>query len=44
MTEPYGYKSTFKLFEMENPPSAILSSSKIIAMGIRRTLEEKNLK
>ena len=44
MTEPYGYKSTFKLLEMENPPSAILSSSRIIAMGIRRALEEKNLK
>ena len=44
MTEPFGYTSTLKLLEAKNAPTAIISSSMILAIGIRRALEDKNLK
>lgn len=44
MTEPYGYKSTLKLLNLPKPPTAIITSSIIVANGIRRALEDNGLK
>lgn len=44
MTEPYGYEATMKMLCSKNPPSAILVSSIISAIGVRRAIEENGLK
>ncbi len=44
MTEPFGYKCTIDMLESNEPPSAIIASSIIVAIGIRRALDDKGLK
>lgn len=44
MTEVYGHHATRDMLNMENPPTAILTSSLITAIGIRRAIEEAGLK
>lgn len=44
MTEGYGYRSTKELLAMDNPPTALLSSSVICALGARRAIEERGQK
>lgn len=41
MTEVYGYQRTSELLALENPPTAILCSSLISALGVRRAIEER---
>lgn len=41
MTEPYGYTSARTLLEADNPPTAFLAASIVIALGIRRAIEER---
>ncbi|WP_458790667.1 LacI family DNA-binding transcriptional regulator [Yoonia sp. MH D7] len=43
MTEPFGHRFTRELLAQENPPTAIITSSLISAMGARRAIEEKGL-
>lgn len=43
MTEPYGYHKTQMLLAMAEPPTAILTSSLITALGISRALAEAGL-
>ena len=43
MTEVYGYHETRDMLASENPPSAILSSSLITTLGVRRAIEEAGL-
>ncbi|MFA8442650.1 substrate-binding domain-containing protein [Yoonia sp.] len=43
MTEVFGYQSTRDMLEEENAPTAILCSSLISALGVRRAIEEKGL-
>lgn len=43
MTERYGYISAAELLETQNPPTAFLVSSTIVAMGIQRYLQERGL-
>lgn len=43
MTEVFGYQSTRDMLQSGNPPTAILSSSLISALGARRAIEEKGL-
>ncbi len=43
MTEGYGYNATRRLLTGAEPPTAILSSSMIIALGIRRAVEGAGL-
>ncbi|GFZ97876.1 MAG: LacI family transcriptional regulator [Rhodobacteraceae bacterium] len=43
MTEPYGYKATTRLLSLPEPPTAILSSSLITAIGVRRAIHEAGL-
>ena len=44
MTEVFGYQSTRDMLEGENAPTAIICSSLISALGVRRAIEEKGLK
>lgn len=44
MTEGHGYNATRRLLSSPEPPTAILSSSMIIALGIRRAIESVGLK
>ncbi len=44
MTEVFGHKATCEMLELEDPPTAILASSIIPAIGVRRALEEAGLK
>ncbi|MCA0044976.1 LacI family DNA-binding transcriptional regulator [Celeribacter litoreus] len=44
MTEMYGYSATSALLERENPPTALLVSSIIIGLGVRRAVHEAGLK
>lgn len=44
MTEHYGYSSTRDILGLPNPPTAILVSSIISALGVRRAIEERGLK
>lgn len=44
MTEIYGHKETLDLLSLDYPPTAILVSSIISAIGVRRALEDSNLK
>ncbi len=43
MTEVFGYQSTRDMLAEENAPTAILCSSLISALGVRRAIEEKGL-
>lgn len=43
MTEPFGYTKTMELLDMADPPTAILASSLIPALGVRRAIEERGL-
>ncbi len=43
MTEHYGYASTRELLNQDAPPTAILVSSIISALGVRRAIEERGL-
>jgi LacI family transcriptional regulator len=40
MTESYGYHKTLELLELDNPPTAILTASIIVALGARRAIQE----
>lgn len=44
MTESYGYLSTQNVLNQPNPPTAILVSSIISALGVRRAIEERGLR
>ena len=44
MTEVNGHHATRDMLQMDNPPTAILASSLITAIGIRRAIEEAGLK
>ncbi len=44
MTEVFGHQATCEMLELEDPPTAILASSIIPAIGVRRALEEAGLK
>ena len=43
MIEPYGYSVTSELLKRESPPSAILTSSVLTALGVVRAAQEKGL-
>lgn len=43
MTEPFGYAKTCEMLDGENPPTAIIASSLIPALGVRRAVEERGL-
>ncbi len=44
MTETYGYSAACRALDQADPPTAFLVSSLIIAIGVRRALEERGLK
>lgn len=44
MTEVFGHHQTRDMLQMDNPPTAILASSMISAIGVRRAIEEAGLK
>ena len=44
MTEVYGYRSTRDLLTLPAPPTAVLTSSMMVAIGVRRALEDAGLK
>ena len=44
MTEAFGYLETTKLLGLARPPTAILVSSFISALGVRRAIEDANLR
>ncbi|MDC0345594.1 substrate-binding domain-containing protein [Planktomarina sp.] len=44
MTEPNGYKNALALLDLPDPPTAIVTSSIIMAHGIKRALDERELK
>lgn len=44
MTEVFGHHQTRDMLQMGNPPTAILASSMISAIGVRRAIEEAGLK
>lgn len=43
MTEPFGYDSARDMLAGDRPPTAFVASSIVIAMGIRRAIEERGL-
>ncbi len=43
MTEPLGHRFTREMLALANPPTAIITSSLISAMGARRAIEEAGL-
>jgi LacI family transcriptional regulator len=43
MSEEFGYQSTRDMLDLENPPTAVLTSSLIMALGTRRAIEERGL-
>lgn len=43
MTEPFGYAKTREMLDMGDPPTAIIASSLIPALGVRRAVEERGL-
>ena len=43
MTEHYGYRAARAMLALEDPPTAFLVSSTIVAMGVRRAVEERGL-
>ena len=44
MTEGYGHRAAMEMLRGDAPPTAFLTSSLIIALGVRRALEELGLK
>ncbi|MEM8630231.1 MAG: LacI family DNA-binding transcriptional regulator [Pseudomonadota bacterium] len=44
MTEGYGYRSAETLLALAEPPTAILASSLISALGVRRAIEDAGLR
>ncbi|MCB2128782.1 MAG: substrate-binding domain-containing protein [Rhodobacteraceae bacterium] len=44
MTENYGFRSACALFRLPDPPTAFLTSSLLIAMGVRRAAEDHDMK
>lgn len=44
MTEQFGYRSARTLLALPDPPTAILTSSTIIAFGVRRAIDEQGRK
>jgi LacI family transcriptional regulator len=43
MTEPYGYASALEMLSSDTPPTAFIASSIVIAIGVRRAIEERGL-
>jgi len=43
MVEPYGYRTTSRLLESDNPPTALLASSILVALGIGRAANDRGL-
>lgn len=43
MTEPYGYSSARDMLAGAAPPTAFIASSIVVAMGVRRAIEERGL-
>ncbi|WP_298256524.1 substrate-binding domain-containing protein [uncultured Litoreibacter sp.] len=43
MTEPFGYAKTCEMLDAAEPPTAIITSSLIPALGVRRAVEERGL-
>lgn len=43
MTETYGYDSAASLLSLPSPPTAFLTSSQLVAMGVRRAIENRGL-
>ncbi|MEL6808171.1 MAG: substrate-binding domain-containing protein [Pseudomonadota bacterium] len=44
MTEDYGYQNATVMLDLPDPPSAFLVSSIICAAGVRRALDDRNLR
>lgn len=44
MIEPYGYSNASKMLQSSNPPTALIASSILVAMGIARAIIDANLK
>ncbi|WP_298971036.1 substrate-binding domain-containing protein [uncultured Roseobacter sp.] len=44
MSEPFGHASTLELLDGPAPPTAIVTSSIVLALGIRRAIEERGLR
>jgi len=43
LTEPYGYQTATRMLSSDNPPSAFLVSSYVVALGIRRAISQADL-
>lgn len=43
MTEDFGYDAMTEMLNTDTPPTAVLTSSMIIAMGVRRAIEDNGL-
>lgn len=43
MVEPYGYSNACKMLQSDNPPTAFMASSILVAMGINRAIVDCNL-
>lgn len=43
LTEPYGYQTATAMLSSDNPPSAFLVSSYIVALGVRRAISQAGL-
>ncbi|MDE2792526.1 MAG: substrate-binding domain-containing protein [Paracoccaceae bacterium] len=43
MTEHFGHRETRAMLQGTDPPTAVLASSKLSAMGVRRAIEERGL-
>lgn len=43
MTEPYGHQSASDMLALAKPPTAFIASSIVVAMGVRRAIEERGL-
>lgn len=43
MTEPFGYAKTCEMLDLADAPTAIITSSLIPALGVRRAVEERGL-
>ncbi|WP_102108903.1 LacI family DNA-binding transcriptional regulator [Oceaniglobus roseus] len=44
MTEFYGYDATLRMLDLRDPPTALLTSSLITALGVRRACSERGLR
>lgn len=43
MTEEHGYSNAMKMLDLPEPPTAFLTSSLVVALGVRRALQDRNL-